>query len=73
MTKTPAQILEHAKQLEKRFDAARDELKKTRDELRALAKTSVFTEAQKKEARRIASKGQTRRRKSSPKPANKTR
>jgi CHASE3 domain sensor protein len=73
MTRTPEQILENAKQLAERYDKARDELRKAREELRALAKTSVFTEAQKKEARRIASKGQTRRRKSSPKSANKTR
>ncbi len=65
MPNTPAEIITKAKQAEARFDAARADLKKLRDELQALAKTSVLTEAQKYEAQRIARKGAPRRRRRS--------
>jgi hypothetical protein len=62
MPNTPEQIITKAKEAERRHDAARRELKSLRDELTALAKTSVLSEPQKREAQRIARKGAGRRR-----------
>jgi hypothetical protein len=61
-TNTAEELIKKAKDAEKRFNTARDELAQLREELRKAAGTSLLTDAQKRDALRIARKGAPRRR-----------
>jgi len=65
MPNTPAEVITKAKEAERRFNAARDDLRALRAELLHLAHTTTVTEAQRREATRMARKGATRRRRRS--------
>jgi hypothetical protein len=60
MPNTPEQIITKAKEAERRFNDAKKELKKLSGELELLTKTSVFSEPQKRDARRIIRKSAAR-------------